>query len=287
MERVLVTGSQGQLGLSISEISKLYEDQFCFFYTDIEDLDITVFDDVFDYCQNNKITVIINAAAYTAVDLAEDFPEKCFSINRDGVKNLAKASALLGIFMVHISTDYIFDGDSEIPYLESDPPNPISVYGKSKLEGENIMKSVLKNGVIIRTSWLYSVYGKNFLKTMIELSKRQKEIQVVADQYGSPTCGSDLADVIMEIIKKREEIKDFEIFHYSNSGRCSWFDFASFIISKIGVDCKVRPISSKEYKTKAKRPRHSEFNKSKVKNFTEIVIPEWQVSAEKTIKRLI
>lgn len=287
MERVLVTGSQGQLGQSIAEISKRYEKQFCFFFTDIEELDITVFDDVLHYCQKNKITIIINAAAYTAVDLAEDFPEKCYTINRDGVKNLATVSELLGIFMVHISTDYVFDGDSEIPYVEEDQPNPISVYGKSKLEGENAIKLDLKRGVIIRTSWLYSIYGKNFLKTMIELSRKQKEIQVVADQYGSPTCGTDLAIAIMEIINKRELIKGIEIFHYSNAGSCSWFDFASFIISKTGEDCQVRPISSTEYKTKAKRPKHSEFNKSKVKNFIGIEIPKWELSAENTIKRLI
>ena len=287
MERVLVTGSQGQLGLSVEEISSHYQDQCCFFYTDVEELDITQFDDVFHYCHDHNITVIINAAAYTAVDLAEDFPEKCYAINRDGVKNLATAAEKLGIFMVHISTDYVFDGNSEIPYIESDHPNPISVYGKSKLEGELIMKRVLNRGVIIRTSWLYSIYGKNFLKTMIELSGKQKEIQVVADQYGTPTCGADLAKVIMEIVIKKDPIKGVEIFHYSNSGSCSWFDFAIFIISKTGADCQVRPISSTEYKTKAKRPKHSEFNKSKVKNFIGIEIPKWELSAENTIKRLI
>lgn len=286
MERVLVTGSQGQLGLSIYEISKLYEDQFCFFYTDIDDLDITAYDDLFYYCQKNKITVIINAAAYTAVDLAEDFPEKCFSINRDGAENLAKVSELLGIFMVQISTDYVFDGDSEIPYSEDDLPNPVSVYGKSKLDGENAIKSILKKGIIIRTSWLYSIYGKNFLKTMIELSGKQNEIRVVSDQYGTPTCATDLAEVILKLIKKRNEIDGLEVFHYSNSGRCSWFDFANFIVSKKGVNCQVKPISTEEYKTKAKRPKHSEFNKGKVKNFLGIMIPEWEISAEKTIRRL-
>jgi len=286
MEKILVTGSKGQLGLSIADISFQYQEQFSFFYTDIEDLDITSFDSVFSFCKKNEITIIINAAAYTAVDLAEDFPEKCFAINRDGVRNLAIVSEKLGIFFVHTSTDYIFDGESELPYKEDDLPNPISIYGQSKLEGEIAFKSILKKGVIIRTSWLYSIYGKNFLKTMLELSKKQNEIKVVSDQYGTPTCAADLALVIMEIIKKKEHINTIEVFHYSNSGNCSWYDFAWFIISKAGMNCHVKPINSTEYKTKAKRPQHSEFNKGKVKNFLGIEIPEWEISAEKTIKKL-
>lgn len=287
MDRVLVTGSQGQLGLSIEDISSQYQEQFSFFYTDVAQLDITQYDDVYQFCYDHCITIIINAAAYTAVDLAEDFPEKCFSINRDGVKNLASIAEKLGIFMVHISTDYVFDGCSEIPYIESDRPNPLSIYGKSKLEGEEAIMRVMERGVIIRTSWLYSIYGKNFLKTMIELSRKKKEIQVVADQFGTPTCGSDLAIVIMRILLKRDQIKKVEVFHYSNWGCCSWFEFAQFIISKLGVDCQVMPISSEEYQTKANRPKHSEFNKDKLKNFIGIEIPLWEESVEKTIKRLI
>jgi dTDP-4-dehydrorhamnose reductase len=286
MEKILVTGSKGQLGLSVADISYHYLEQYYFYYTDIEDLDITSFDDVFNFCKQKEITIIINAAAYTAVDLAENFPEKCFAINRDGVRNLAIVSEKLGIFFVHTSTDYIFDGESELPYKEDDLPNPISIYGQSKLEGELVLKSILKKGVIIRTSWLYSIYGKNFLKTMLELSKKQKEIQVVADQFGTPTCASDLAEVIMEIIKKKEYIDTIEVFHYSNSGSCTWYEFASFIISKAGLNCQVTPINSTEYKTKAKRPKHSEFNKGKVKNFLGIEIPKWELSAEKTIKKL-
>lgn len=286
MEKILVTGSKGQLGLSIADISYKFHDEYHFIFTDIEDLDITSFDHVSDFCKKNEITIIINAAAYTAVDLAEDFPDKCFAINRDGVKNLAIVSEQLGIFLVHTSTDYIFDGESDIPYKEDDVPNPVSTYGQSKLEGELALKSTLKKGVIVRTSWLYSIYGKNFLKTMLELSKRQNQIQVVADQYGTPTCASDLSEVIMEIIKKRGEIDSIAVYHYSNSGRCSWYDFASFIISKAGVNCEVKPVNSSEYKTKAKRPKHSEFNKGKVKNFLGIDIPDWKLSVEKTMKRL-
>lgn len=287
MLNILVTGSNGQLGMSIREISHTFQKQFHFFFTDIEELDITQRDATVDYCRSRNIDIIINTAAYTAVDYAEDNPELCYSINKDGVKNLADCAKELGLFMVHISTDYVFDGTIESPYQESDSTNPISVYGQSKLEGELMMQNAEINGVIIRTSWLYSCYGKNFLKTIFTLSRERGELKIVNDQFGTPTNSQDLVHIILELVQQKERIQGTEIFHYSNSGRCTWYEFARLIVEQSGFSCKVIPIGTAEFPTKARRPKYSELSKEKLKKFLEVEIPDWRLGVEASVKKLV
>lgn len=287
MLNILVTGSNGQLGMSIREISHTFLTQFQFFFTDIEELDITQEHAIVDYCRSKNIDIIINTAAYTAVDYAEENPELCYRINKDGVKNLAYSAKELGLFMVHISTDYVFDGSIETPYQESYPTNPISVYGQSKLEGELMMQEAEINGLIIRTSWLYSVYGNNFLKTILTLSRERAELKIVNDQFGTPTNSQDLAQIILKLVQQKERIVGTEIFHYSNSGRCTWYEFGRFIIENSGSSCKVIPIETAEFPTKARRPQYSELSKEKLKKFLDVEIPDWRLGVEATIKKLI
>ncbi|MDX9892285.1 MAG: dTDP-4-dehydrorhamnose reductase [Bacteroidales bacterium] len=287
MEHILVTGSKGQLGQSICEVSKLYPNKFRFFYTDVEELDISNLKSIENYCKENKIETIINTAAYTAVDLAEEQVELCYLINRDGIANLSKVAKDQGLFLIHISTDYVFDGTSKSAYIETDQTNPLSVYGKSKLAGEEMMKRSGIDGAIIRTSWLYSQYGKNFLKTILHLSKEKSVLQVVDDQYGTPTNGIDLAEVLLQIAAEKKRIKGVEIFHYTNSGRCSWYDFAQLIVEKSGSTCKVLPVHTDSYPAKARRPQDSELSKEKLKFFLGIEIANWEERVEFTLKKLL
>lgn len=262
----LVTGAAGQLG---TELRVLLKDSAI--YVDRNELDISSETDVRRFLQQNSFDCIINCAAYTAVDKAEDEPVLADAVNHLGAKWLAK----YGRCIIHISTDYVFDGTHSKPYLEDDLTHPVSVYGQSKLEGE---KAVLKNAetaVIIRTAWLYSAHGNNFLKTMLRLGRERDHLNVVSDQVGSPTFAGDLAKAIVRILLKVKAGKK-NIYHFTNEGVCSWYDFAHAIMKIAGLSCKVHPIESKNYPTKAIRPFYSVLNKEKIKSDFKLDIPHWR-----------
>lgn len=262
----LVTGAAGQLG---TELRVLLKDSAI--YVDRNELDISSETDVRRFLQKNSFDCIINCAAYTAVDKAEDEPLLADAINHLGAKWLAK----YGRCIIHISTDYVFDGTHSKPYLEDDLTHPVSVYGQSKLEGE---QAVLKNAeiaVIIRTAWLYSAHGNNFLKTMLRLGRERDHLNVVSDQVGTPTFAGDLAKAIVRILPKVVAGKK-NIYHFTNEGVCSWYDFAHAIMKIAGLSCKVHPIESKNYPTKATRPFYSVLNKEKIKSDFKLEIPHWR-----------
>ncbi|MDB0004174.1 dTDP-4-dehydrorhamnose reductase, partial [Flavobacteriaceae bacterium] len=243
MNNILVTGGNGQLGSELKEIAPNYQD-YNFLFTDVKDLDITNHSAVAAFIENNNITVILNCAAYTAVDKAESEPELADAINHLAVANFAQIAKDKNIKLIHISTDYVFDGTNHKPYLETDTPNPQSVYGKTKLDGELAMQQINPaNSIIIRTSWVYSKFGNNFVKTMLRLAETRDEISVVADQIGSPTNAADLAKSILDILPQISN-ETVELFHYSNEGVCSWYDFAKAIFDIKAIAIKVNPIAS-------------------------------------------
>jgi dTDP-4-dehydrorhamnose reductase len=283
--KILVTGANGQLGSELKDLAPEYKN-YEFTFIDIEDLDITDNSKVESYFKKNKFEVIINCAAYTAVDKAESEKEKTTALNSTAVKLLTEMATKQKALFVHISTDYVFDGRNFKPYLETDLTNPRSFYGKSKLDGE---VEVLFNAywaVVIRTSWLYSSYGNNFVKTMMNVAKEKGVINVVSDQIGTPTYAADLAKAILDIIPKVKPKSKFEIYNYSNEGVCSWYDFAQEIMALTKSNCKINPIETKEYPTAAVRPHYSVLNKSKIKKEFGISIPYWRYSLEKCIKKL-
>ncbi len=272
--RILITGANGQLGSEIKAKKDVLKN-FDFYFTDINELDITSKSNIDLFVKSNGITHIINCAAYTAVDLAEEQEEKATLINQTAVKYLAEIASDNKLKFIHISTDYVFNGMSNIPYKETDEPNPNSVYGKTKLAGENeIIKLDLPNSIIIRTAWLYSKTGGNFVKTMLNLGVTKESIGVVFDQTGSPTFAGDLADAILKIIPKIDCNKT-EIYHFSNEGVISWYDFAKAIFYLKGFKCKINPIHTDEYPTLAKRPNYSVLDKTKIKNDFDLEIPYW------------
>ncbi len=279
MKTILVTGSNGQLGSEIKELSKKITN-FNFIFTDVEELDITKFDAIDKLFSNNKINFIVNCAAYTNVDKAETDYKNAELINVYAVKNLAKISNKYKCSLIHVSTDYVFDGNSKIPYKENDKTNPQSAYGKSKLLGEKEAEKANKH-IIIRTAWLYSSFGNNFVKTMLRLGKEKEEISVVADQIGSPTYAADLASTILSIIKlSNNDENNFKtgIYHFSNEGICSWQEFAAEIMKQKKLNCKVKPISSSEFPTPTKRPNYSLLDKTKIINTFGINVRNWEVA---------
>ncbi|NLK66698.1 MAG: dTDP-4-dehydrorhamnose reductase [Campylobacteraceae bacterium] len=281
---ILVTGANGQLGSELEALHGHYVYNFCFAGRDT--LDITNLDAIKNYIKDKDINVIINCAAYTAVDKAESEKELAFEINADGVKNLAFASKENDIKLVHISTDYVFNGENFKPYVESDKTAPKGVYGESKLKGENEMIAINPaNSIIIRTSWVYGYYGNNFVKTMLRLGKEKSELGVIFDQAGSPTYAKDLAKTILDIIPliKNENV---EIYNYSNEGVLSWYDFSKEIMRMAKLDCKINPIETKDYPTPAKRPHFSVLNKAKIKKEFDIKIPYWKDSLDEFLIRL-
>lgn len=285
MYNILVTGGDGQLGMELKGVKSEFQ-QYKLFFTDKDSLDITNFDGLESFIQKNDIKVIINCAAYTNVDKAEDDVDLCNAINNIGVGYLAKLSKKYSIKLVHISTDYVFEGTSNIPYSESDLTNPKNEYGRSKLLGEDAIKMIdPDNSVIIRTAWLYSEFGHNFVKTILRISKGKQQINVVNDQIGSPTYALDLAGAILKMIPLLKS-KGIEVYHYANSGKCSWFEFASEILSSTNSTCKVLPISSNEFKTKAYRPAFSLLNTEKLSNKFQLQIPNWQVSLSNCLSKL-
>lgn len=280
MVNILVTGANGQLGSEIREIAPNYR-AYNFLFTDVDDLDITNHKAVKEFIESNKINVIINCAAYTAVDKAESEPEIADKINHLAVKNFAMLSKHNSIKLIHISTDYVFDGSSDKPYTETDKPNPQTVYGKTKLDGELAIQQINPvNSIIIRTSWVYSKYGNNFVKTMLRLAETKNEISVVADQIGSPTNAADLAKTILKIIPKIKN-ETVELFHYSNLGFCSWFDFAKEIFRYSDLDVDLKSISSNDFSSLAPRPKYSALNCDKIKNKFGISILDWKTSFNK------
>jgi len=273
--KILVTGSQGQLGSEFRLISQSSVHDF--YLTDSAQLDITNFESLNTYFKTNSIDIILNCAAYTAVDKAEEEKENAFTINKEGVKNLVKICEKQNVKLIHFSTDYVFDGRNFQPYKETDEVNPQSVYGKSKLAGEQLILDSNISALIVRTSWLYSNYGNNFVKSIIKLGKERDSLNIVFDQIGSPTNAADLAEATMLCISQQDKWNNKqEIYHFSNEGVCSWYDFTLEIFNTFGIDCKVKPLLSKDYPTKARRPHFSVLDKSKFKSDFNYEIKHWK-----------
>ncbi|MBN1462747.1 MAG: dTDP-4-dehydrorhamnose reductase [Paludibacteraceae bacterium] len=283
MKKLLITGAYGQLGNEMKVISPNYP-QFKFIFTDVDSLDICNKIAVNNFVTSNKIDFIINCAAYTAVDKAEEDQDKCYAINRDAVKNLGEAAKANGAKLIHVSTDYVFDGTNHIPYTEEMPICPQSVYGKSKAEGEIELQKVCKEAVIIRTSWLYSSFGNNFVKTMIKLGTERDSLGVIFDQIGTPTYAADLASVIMQIVTQNEWKGG--IYHFSNEGVASWYDFTKAIHEIYGISCIVNPLETKEYPSKTPRPAYSVLNKAKIKQAYNLQLPYWKDGLKRCINEL-
>jgi len=281
MINILVTGSNGQLGSEIQELSSNFE--YNFFFTERETLDITDKDALTEFIINNKIDSIINCAAYTAVDSAEDDKVNAENINHLAVQSLAELAKEKELQLIHISTDYVFDGRNFKPYREDDITNPQGVYGKTKLAGEKVLQEINpKNSIIIRTSWVYSSFGANFVRTMLRLGKEKEELGVIFDQVGTPTYARDLAKMILDNLENITSEK-VEIYNYSNEGVLSWYDFAKEIMSLAEIDCQINPIETIDYPTPAKRPHFSLLNKSKIKKEFNITIPYWKDSLDECI----
>lgn len=273
MKQVLVTGANGQLGKSIKRISPNFK-PLKFVFTDVADLDITNSEEVNTFFESNALDYCINCAAYTEVDKAEEEAEKVYSINATAVKNLAEACQKTGAVLIHISTDFVFDGTKRTPYTEEDMPNPLSVYGKSKLKGEEHVQESCDRHFIVRTSWLYSEYGNNFVKKMLRLAETRKQISVVNDQIGSPTYAGDLAEFILKVISS--ESTAYGLYHYSNLGAISWYDFAVEIFRQHQKNVHVVPIPTRAYPTLANRPAFSVMDLSRVKIIFGSTIPLWK-----------
>lgn len=286
--KVLVTGANGQLGQEIYYWEKQYSNLEITF-TDVEHLDITNNDAVDKFVTNGQFDFIINCAAYTAVDNAEKDRDKAFLLNAIAVDFLVDAANKNNATLIHISTDYVFDGENNKPYLEDDGTFPQSVYGETKHEGEKLILFSEIDALIIRTSWLYSTYGNNFVKTMLKLSAERNELNVVFDQIGTPTYARDLGKAILDIVSKYEKAPDCkqrEIYHYTNEGVASWYDFASEIFRIKEIECKVNAVDSSAFPTPAKRPNFSVLNKIKIKNDFGLSIPHWADSLKQMLTDL-
>jgi len=283
---ILVTGSKGQLGNEIQVIAPNYK-QHTFVFTDIDELDITDNKAVDAFFKENNFQCVINCAAYTQVDKAEEEVELAHKINVQGVKNIAQACTKYKAELMHISTDYVFDGNNHRPYRETDFTNPHSVYGETKLEGEKMIEEYATTAIIIRTSWLYSSFGHNFVKTMLQLGKERDELNVVYDQIGTPTYAANLAQLLVSNIEDLQWLQGTHIYHYSDEGVCSWYDFAKAIVEIAGLDCKVNAIETKDYPLPAARPFYSVLNKAKIKDgLEEIDIPYWRDSLKICIQEI-
>jgi len=287
--RILVTGKNGQLGRSIQKTvntdTKIGNNQNPndFIFVAREELDLSSESSISHYFKNNTFNIIINCAAYTQVDKAEQEDELANQINHLAVKQLASIASNQRARLIHISTDYVFDGESDKPYIETDMPNPINVYGRTKLSGEKALQALMPtNAIIIRTSWVYSEFGNNFVKTILKLGKEQNELNVVNDQIGSPTYATDLAEVILKIIGNKnyqDKEQSTQVYHYSNEGEISWYDFTKEIFKLAKIDCKVSPIATEQYLTPAKRPRNTLMSKNKIiKKLNIAECTSWNIS---------
>ena len=280
---ILITGANGQLGNEMRRVAKDSKNKYI--YTDVRELDITNLDAIKSIVNKENISVIVNCAAYTAVDKAEDDQENAYLVNAKATEFLAKITNEKGIPCVHVSTDYVFDGTEAQPRLETDQTNPIGVYGQTKLDGENLALENNPKTIILRTAWVYSRFGNNFVKTMLRLFNDKDSISVVADQIGSPTNAIDLADAILTIISKND--LTYGIFNYSNEGECSWFEFAQKIKEFSNSTIEINPVPTSAYPTKAKRPAYSLLDKSKIKEVYQLDIPTWEDSLKEELKHLI
>jgi dTDP-4-dehydrorhamnose reductase len=286
MKTVLVTGANGQLGNSLRRLSVNHKD-FEFLFTDVAELDICDEKAVNDYFHSHKIDYVMNCAAYTNVNKAEEDEAVSLRINSDAVHNLGLAARVAHARMIHISTDYVFDGTECRPYVETDLPCPVSAYGRTKLEGENALGVTCPESVIIRTAWLYSEYGNNFVKTMLRLAKERDEIRVVFDQVGTPTYAGDLAEAMLSILEQSEQGHYVPgVFHFTDEGVCSWYDFARKAIELANISCRVVPIETKDYPTPAHRPAYSVLNKAKIKSVYHLAIPHWEESLKQMMPLL-
>jgi len=286
--RVLITGSNGQLGSEIRELAANYK-KLDFVFKDLPDLNICNFNLLQSFIIDDNINVVINCAAYTAVDKAEENAEISEQVNSTGVSNLVNALQTVNGKLIHISTDYVFDGNHFLPYKESDPVSPIGVYGETKRLGELAVINSEIDSIVIRTSWLYSSYGNNFVKTMLRLGNEKENLGVIFDQVGTPTYARDLAKTCLEILCGDSSVnisKNGNLYHFSNEGVASWYDFAISIMELGGENCKLKPIQTKDYPTLAKRPHFSVLNKSKIKADFKIEIPNWRDSLKDCIEKI-
>lgn len=281
--KTLITGANGQLG---TELHEILEREFSgqTLYTDVQELDLTNAKAVDSYVANNEITHIVNCAAYTAVDRAEEEKMLCAAVNTDAVKNLAMAADANGAKIIHISTDYVFDGTNHRPYRESDKVNPISQYGTTKRKGETLLLALAPQAIIIRTAWLYSAHGKNFVKTMLRLADSQPEIKVVCDQIGTPTFARDLARAVVKVLQSHQWVPG--IYHFTDEGAASWYDFAKAIFRIAGKDVKVTPIPTEDYPTPASRPSYSILDRTRIKATYGIEIPHWEEALADCLRQL-
>jgi dTDP-4-dehydrorhamnose reductase len=285
---ILVTGSNGQLGSEIKELATNYK-KVDFIFKDLPELDICNFKALQAFIIDHNINAVINCAAYTAVDKAEEESIIATKVNYEGVLNIVNALQTVNGKLIHISTDYVFDGNNFLPYKELDPVSPIGVYGETKRAGELAVHDSDIDSIVIRTSWLYSSYGNNFVKTMLRLGNEKENLGVIFDQVGTPTYARDLAKTCLEILTGVNSVKiskNGNLYHYSNEGVASWYDFAISIMELGGENCKVKPIQTKDYPTLAKRPQYSVLNKSKIKTDFKIEIPYWRDSLKDCIEKI-
>ena len=292
IKKILVTGSTGQLGQSLKLLASEYP-QFVITFANREILDLSNSSNIADFFNKNEFDLVINCAAYTAVDKAEEEYVLADAINHLAVKQLAEIAKQNNMQLIQISTDYVFDGTSHTPYIEDNLVNPQSVYGESKLKGEQAIQAIAPNAIIIRTSWVYSEFGQNFVKTMLRLGEQRDQLNVIFDQVGSPTYAHDLAESILKMIdsacidqKSFENDNKVRVYHYSNEGVCSWYDFAKAIFELSGISCEVMPIETKDYPTPAKRPHYSLLNKAKIKQDFDLNIPYWKDALQTCLTNL-
>jgi dTDP-4-dehydrorhamnose reductase len=285
---IAVLGSNGQLGLKIRDCSINYPN-YKFIFVDIDELDITEDEQIKRFFSQNKFDVLINCAAYTAVEKAEDDIDLAQKINAEAPGKLAEICCSNNVKFIHISTDYVFDGDATAPYTEESECRPTSVYGKTKFAGEQNVMAFCQDAVIIRTSWLYSEYGNNFVKTILRIAKEKEYLTVVNDQFGTPTYAGDLANAILKIANLYyiEKIWMAGIYHYSNSGFCSWYDFANEILMQGDITTPVKPVSASEFPSKVKRPAYSVFEKSKIIRTFNLEIPHWKDSLKEMLNKYL
>lgn len=285
--KILVTGANGQLGHCIQDMAKTDQGKkHQFFFTDVDTLDICQPEQIKSFIKRHAINVIINAAAYTAVDKAEDDIETAYRLNRDAVANLAQAAKTENLYLIHVSTDYVFSGEACHPYSTNAPIAPKSIYGKSKAAGEEMIRQSGCSATIIRTSWLYSEYGHNFVKTMMKLGEERDSLSVVFDQVGGPTYAGDLAQAILTATEHNINKEGVQIYHFANEGCVSWYDFTQAIMELTGSSCKVQSIFTHEYPAKAPRPAYSVFDLTKIKTELSLDIPYWRKSLVLTINKL-
>lgn len=275
------------MGSELKLLSAVYK-TFDFTFIDVEEVDLTQAESIRGYFADKHFDFLIHCAAYTAVDKAEEEPRLAYAINADAVKTLAEVCVEKKIRMVYISTDYVFDGEANQPLTEAAQPNPVSVYGKSKREGENHVLSILGNAYIIRTAWVYSTFGKNFVKSIRHLASQRESLGVVCDQIGTPTYAFDLASAILQIVEAvaQGRVDEPGIYHYTNEGVTSWYDFAYFLVGESKLNCRIQPISTAQYKTAAVRPKFSLLDKSKIKATFALQIPHWSESLKVCIEKL-